>query len=180
MQLSMSGDDDRVEKVIPTTCSNKMCMGTTKEGKVVALVQGDIAELPVDAIVNAANFELKHRSGVASDIARKGGPIIQQESDHLISTVGVLCEGDAVIAKEVGKLPCKSLIHAVVPEWNDGLCGEEALLKRAYLESLKLAANFSSVSVPFIEFGFPVEKAAACIMKAIVRYSALNAPSTFK
>ena len=176
----MSKDDDRVEKVMPTTCSNRLCMGTTKEGKVVALVQGDIAELPVDAIVNAANFELKHRSGVASDIARKGGPIIQQESDHLISTVGVLCEGDAVIAKEVGKLPCKSLIHAVVPEWNDGLCGEEALLKRACLESLKLAANFSSVSVPFIEFGFPVEKAAACIMKAIVRYSALNAPSTFK
>ena len=179
IQLNMSPDSGDDDMAVEGTAigSNRVCMGTTKEGIVIALVQGDITELPVDVIVNAANFDLKHTSGVALAIANKGGPIIQQESDQLICTVGVLCEGDAVITKEVGKLPCKSLIHAVVLKWNDGCCAEEVLLKRACLESLKLASSFRSVSFPVItseEFGYPIEKSAACMVKAFVQYSACN------
>ena len=183
IQLNMSqgaGDNDKVDKGISIGC-NKLCMGSTKEGKVITLVQGDITELPVDVIVNAANFDLKHTSGVALTVANKGGPIIQQESDHLICMAGMLCEGDAVITKEVGKLPCMCLIHAAVPKWNDGRCGEEVLLKRACLESLKLASSFNSVSLPVIsseEFGYPMEKSAAYMVKAFVQYSACNAHST--
>jgi len=179
IQLNMSpgsGEDDMAVKET-TIGSNRACMGTTKEGLVIALVQGDITEHPVDVIVNVANFDLKHTSGVALAIANKGGPIIQQESDHLIRTVGVLCEGDAIITTEVGKLPCKSLIHAVVLKWNDGCCAEEVLLKRACLESLKLASSFSSISFPDIsseDFGYPIEKSAACMVNAFVQFSACN------
>jgi len=178
IQLNMSPDSGNDDMAVEGTTigSSRMCMGTTKEGIVIALVQGDITELPVDVIVNAANFDLKHTSGVALAIANKGGPIIQQESDQLICTVGVLCEGDAVITKEIGKLPCKSLIHAVVLKWNDGCCAE-VLLKRACLESLKLASSFNSVSFPVIsseEFGYPIEKSVACMVEAFVQYSACN------
>ncbi|MDO8746139.1 MAG: macro domain-containing protein [Thermodesulfovibrionales bacterium] len=50
-------------------------------GKKLSLVQGDITERDVDAIVNAANSHLQHGGGVAGSIVRKGGQIIQDESE---------------------------------------------------------------------------------------------------
>jgi len=160
--------------------SSKLCMGTTKEGKVITLVLGNITEFPVDVIVNAANTDLKHVGGVAFAIANKGGPIIQEESNRYIRREGKLSDGDAVMTPKVGKLPCKRLIHAVGPKWNGGLYNEEAFLKRACLESLKLAGNFKTVSFPAISsgvYGFPISKCAACMIKAFVEYSAGNALS---
>ena len=52
--------------------------------KILRLVKGDITERNVDAIVNAANSYLKHGGGVAAAIVRKGGTIIQEESDNIV------------------------------------------------------------------------------------------------
>lgn len=49
------------------------------------LLEGDITEINTDAIVNAANSYLKHGGGVAGAIVRKGGQVIQDESDQLLS-----------------------------------------------------------------------------------------------
>ena len=89
-----SVDDDKT--------SSEICKGTTKEGKRVTLVIGDIENFKVDVIVNAANSLLKHDYGVASAISKKGGPKIQKDSDSYIKTHGTLFEGDAIIRDELG------------------------------------------------------------------------------
>jgi len=173
IQVNMlhDGMDDTTSK----NCCTKLCTGRTQDGTAVTLVQGDITGFPIDVIVNAANSELKHVGGVALAIAKKGGPIIQEESDNFISREGKLHDGDAVMFKEVGKLPCKRLIHAVGPKWNGGLYNTEALFKKACLESLKLASDYRAVLFPALgsgESGFPVKKIAECMVKTFLEHCA--------
>jgi O-acetyl-ADP-ribose deacetylase (regulator of RNase III) len=78
--------------------------------KTLRLVYGDITERDVDVIVNAANSYLKHGGGVAAAIVRKGGKIIQEESDK----IGFVPVGSSAITVS-GRLPCKSIIHTVGP-----------------------------------------------------------------
>ena len=178
IQLNVLQDD--MDNEYFKDCYTKLCTGKTKDGTTITLVQGDISEFPVDVIVNAANCDLKHVGGVALAIAKKGGPIIQEDSDLYISRQGKLSVGDAVMAKEVGKLPCKLLIHAVGPKWDDGLNYEEEILKKVCLESLKLASDFKTVSFPAISsgvFGFPVKKCAECMMETFLEYCTSSALS---
>jgi O-acetyl-ADP-ribose deacetylase (regulator of RNase III) len=74
------------------------------------LVQGDITAREVDAIVNAANSHLQHGGGVAAAIVRKGGKVIQDESDR----IGFTPVGTAVVTG-AGNLPATFVIHAVGP-----------------------------------------------------------------
>ena len=127
------------------------------------LVKGDITTRPVDAIVNAANSYLKHGGGVAGAIVRKGGAIIQEESNK-IDYVPV---GSAVITT-AGKLPCKSVIHAVGPQMGEG--DEDAKLKNAVHSIMRLASEkkFSSISIPAISsgiFGFPKDRCAKILVR---------------
>ncbi|HDH53815.1 MAG TPA: macro domain-containing protein, partial [Nitrospirae bacterium] len=80
------------------------------KSKILRLVKGDITERDVDVIVNAANSHLKHGGGVAGAIVRKGGAIIQEESDR----IGFVPVGSAAMTT-AGRLPCKAVIHAVGP-----------------------------------------------------------------
>jgi O-acetyl-ADP-ribose deacetylase (regulator of RNase III) len=64
---------------------------------VLRFVKGDITERNVDAIVNDANSYLKHGRGVAAAIVRKGGTIIQEESDKIVTSRGLVPDGLAVI-----------------------------------------------------------------------------------
>ena len=61
------------------------------------------------------NSYLKHGGGVAAAIVRKGGAIIQQESDK----IGYVSVGSVAITSG-GRLPCKSVIHAVGPQMGKG------------------------------------------------------------
>src|SRR5215467_14112323 len=116
--------------------------------KIIRLVKGDITERKVDVIVNAANSYLKHGAGVAGAIVRKGGAIIQQESDK----IGYVQVGSAVITTS-GKLPCNAVIHTVGPRMGEG--NEDSKLRKAVQSSLKLAADqgFKSISMPAISSG---------------------------
>lgn len=123
------------------------------KGTYLVVVQGDITEEEVDAIVNAANSHLKHGGGVAGAIVRKGGRVIQEESDK----IGFCPVGKAVVTS-AGKLKAKHVIHAVGPVWGEG--DEENKLKSAILSALTIATekNLKSISIPAIStgiFGYP-------------------------
>ena len=180
--LQDGGDgDDLSDNGVAKIGFSRLGMGTTKEGKIIAIVKGDITEIQVDVIVNASNADLKHIGGVALAIANKGGPVIQEESDRHTRREGKLSDGDAIMMKEVGKLPCKRLVHAVGPRWNGGFSKEEAFLKRACLESLKFARNYKTISFPAISagvFDFPINKCATCMIKAFMEYSSSDLMSS--
>ncbi len=133
----------------------------------VEIVKGDITEEEVDAIVNAANEYLKHGAGVAGAIVRKGGKVIQEESDK----IGYCPTGKAVITT-AGNLKAKYVIHAVGPIWKGGNNNEDELLYSAVRNSLLLAHEYKlrSISFPAIStgiFGFPKERASKIILKAV-------------
>jgi len=150
----------------------------TDEGKIITLVMGDITECQVDVIVNAANSMLDHANGVAAAIVRKGGGIIQKESSCYIQNEGKLCDGDAIMMKEVGSLPCQRLIHAAFPTWNGGRFYERSELISACTKSLNLAVHYCSVAFPGNAHGFPAAVYAHSMIKAFVSWSKANHAST--
>ncbi len=138
------------------------------DGAVIELVKGDITELEVDAIVNAANSALKMGGGVAGAILRKGGYSIQEECDR----IGYCPVGGAVITG-AGKLKAKHVIHAVGPRMGEG--DEDNKLRNATLNSLKLATehNLTSIAFPAIStgiFGFPKDRCADIMLKTTIEY----------
>lgn len=148
-------------------------------GAVLALVQGDLTEARLSAIVNAANPHLQHGGGLAAAIVRRGGPRIQQESDEWVRRNGPAAPGRPAITG-AGSLPCGAVIHAVGPVWGEG--GEDRKLALAVRSALELASanGFVSLGLPAIStgiYGFPVERAAPILLGAIVDYFASD-PST--
>jgi O-acetyl-ADP-ribose deacetylase (regulator of RNase III) len=147
-------------------------------GKLLRLVQGDITERDVDAIVNAANSHLQHGGGVAGAIVRKGGDIIQEESDR----IGFVPVGDAAITT-AGKLRAKHVIHAVGPRMGEG--DEDNKLKSAVVSTLTLASGngLKSVSMPAISsgiFGFPKDRCARILVSESGNYLNDNPESSLE
>ena len=150
-------------------------MHLTDKKKIIRLVKGDITERAVDAIVNAANSYLKHGGGVAGAIVRKGGGIIQKESDK----IGFVPVGSSVITG-AGKLPCKAVIHAVGPKMGEG--DEDVKLISSLRSSFLLASEskFRSISIPAISsgiFGFPKDRCAKILVGEAKKYLLNNVTS---
>ncbi|MGH2628297.1 MAG: macro domain-containing protein [Anaerolineales bacterium] len=138
------------------------------EGTQLELVQRDITDLQVDAIVNAANAKLQLGSGVAGAIKRKGGPSIQEECNR----IGGTPVGTAVMTG-AGHLKAKHVIHAVGPRMGEG--DEDRKLASAVRAALALADRYGlrSIALPALStgnFGFPVDRAARIILTEIHRY----------
>lgn len=138
----------------------------------------DITERNTDTIVNAANSYLRHGGGVAAAIVRKGGAIIQEESNK----IGFVPVGSAVMTT-AGRLSCKAVIHAVGPRMGEG--NEEYKLKKAIINSLLLASiqKFCSISIPAISsgiFGFPKDKCAKILVGETKRFLEQNEESSIK
>jgi len=143
-------------------------------GRMLHLVQGDLTEEAVDAIVNAANAQLQHGGGVAGAIVRRGGGIIQEESDRWVRTHGPASPTHPALTAS-GRLPCRAVIHAVGPVWGEG--DEDRTLAAAVTSALALATaeGFRSVSLPAIStgiFGFPKARGAQIIVRAILDFVA--------
>ena len=135
---------------------------------VIELIEGDITELSVDEIVNAANSQLILGGGVAGAINRKGGPQIQEECNK----IGGTFIGGAVITTG-GKLNTKYVIHAVGPRLGEG--DEDNKLKNATLNSLKVADEngLKSIAFPAIStgiFGFPLNRCAKIMLANTISY----------
>jgi O-acetyl-ADP-ribose deacetylase len=140
-----------------------------KIGKtILRLLSADLTERDVDAIVNAANSRLQHGGGVAGAIVRKGGRVIQEESDR----IGHVPVGGAAITTG-GELKARYVIHAVGPRMGEG--NEDNKLKSAINSVLDLASEerLKSISVPAISagiFGFPKDRCAKILVGETVAF----------
>ena len=124
----------------------------------------NITEETTDAIVNAANSYLLGGGGVDGAIHRAGGPAILAECRLIVSKIGTLAAGKAVITTG-GKLAAKHVIHTVGPVYRGGENGEAETLASAHRESVRLADQhaLSSLAFPAIStgaYGYPVSEAA--------------------
>jgi O-acetyl-ADP-ribose deacetylase (regulator of RNase III) len=135
----------------------------------IVLTKGDITEMEVDAIVNAANIELVLGGGVALAIAKKGGPSIQEECKKLAP----IPVGEAAITG-AGNLKAKHVIHAAGMGLRGPLTTRESLinsvknsLKRAEEKKLKTIA-FPAIGTGIA--GFPKEQCAQVMIDTILEH----------
>ena len=140
------------------------------------IVHGDITQESVDAVVNAANTQLRHGGGVAGVISRVGGPLIQKESNQWVLEHGPVTHETPAYTTG-GLLPCRYVIHAVGPIWGSG--DEDVKLAAAVRGSLEVAESLDleSIALPAIStgiFGFPKERAARIIFKTLSVYCLQN------
>jgi len=128
-------------------------------------IAGDITEQTVDAIVNAANSSLMGGGGVDGAIHSKGGPSILEECKAIRSHYPEgLPTGEAVITG-AGRLPASYVIHTVGPIYGSHGGEEASLLTSCYENCLKLAVEYSLVTVAFPAistgvYGYPKDEAA--------------------
>jgi putative ATPase len=142
------------------------------DGRTIAIVQGDITEANVDAIVNAANEHLQHGGGVAGAISRRGDDSIQAQSSKWVREHGRVPTGSAAITG-AGRLPAKYVIHAVGPIWGSG--DEERKLAAAVTSALTLADEHgvTSIAMPAISsgiYGMPKDVSAKVLIQATADY----------
>eukprot|EP00117_Sycon_ciliatum_P032999 scpid34329/ scgid25482/ Poly [ADP-ribose] polymerase 14; B aggressive lymphoma protein 2 len=169
------GDHPQPVGVISASSGSQRCLEQcVLPGNILLqLMDADITTQRVDAIVNAANDQLKHYGGVALAISNAGGPEIQKDSDRLVyKQRRRIQDGEAVWTK-AGRLPCHFVIHAVGPMWkpyNQLVC--EQSLAEACCSSLQLACQLKcqTIALPAIScgiFGMPVQVCARVMLAAI-------------
>lgn len=138
-------------------------------GVTVECIQGDIADQPdMDAVVNAANADLRMGGGVAGAIHKAAGPELEEECRPFAP----ISPGQAVITG-AHKLPNRNVIHCLGPVYGVDEPSDE-ILATTYRNALQLADEnaLDSVAFPAISsgaFGFPTELAAQIAIKTVVK-----------
>ncbi len=138
----------------------------------VELIEGDITQQQVDAIVNAANSELAGGSGVDGAIHRVGGPALMQETAEKYPNG---CPVGSAVVTSAGALNAKYVFHAVGPVWKGGKSREPALLASAFRTCLKLAIENKCQSIAFPAlsagaYGYPMDLAASNSLKTTIDF----------
>ncbi|MGH9736376.1 MAG: macro domain-containing protein [Candidatus Acidiferrales bacterium] len=135
-------------------------------GDKIILIEGDLTEMDTDAIVNAANNDLQHGGGVAGAIRRRGGPIIQEESN----AIGSIPVGTAAITSG-GQLKARFVIHAASMEL--GGRTDAKALRGSTAHSLRLAneKGIKTIAFPAVGTGiahFPIDQCAEIMLRQVV------------
>ena len=141
----------------------------------IEIVHGDITDMDVDAIVNAANTDLRLGSGVAGAIKKRGGPSIQFECDEH----GPILIGEAAITG-AGDLRAKYVIHAAAMRLG-GAVNRESLVASTESSLIKASENkVQTLAFPAIGTGvggFPLEECANIMVNIVLEY--LGSDSNF-
>ncbi|MCH8611831.1 O-acetyl-ADP-ribose deacetylase [Arsenicicoccus dermatophilus] len=142
---------------------------------VIEIVQGDITEQAVDAIVNAANSSLMGGGGVDGAIHRAAGPSLREECRHVRATdlPDGLPVGEAV-ATSAGDLPCRYVIHTVGPNRHEGQI-DPRLLASCYTRCLDVAQELGvrSIAFPAVSagaYGWKVADVARIALEQVGRH----------
>ncbi len=135
------------------------------------IVRADITRLPVDAIVNAANTQLRQGGGVCGAIFSAAG---EEQMRAACEPLAPIETGQAVMTPGFG-LPARYVIHTAGPVWQGGQAGEEELLRQCYVNSMRLAtqAGLQSIAFPLLSsgiYGYPKDKALGVALSAISVY----------
>lgn len=141
----------------------------------LVIIQGDIAQEPVDAIVNAADPSLLGGGGVDGAIHQAAGPELLAACRQLNG-----CQTGEAKITDGYNLPAKWVIHTVGPIWQGGQQGEPQLLARCYHNALSLAAQYDckTVAFPAISagvYGYPLTPAARIAIATVKSFS-VNSP----
>jgi O-acetyl-ADP-ribose deacetylase (regulator of RNase III) len=136
----------------------------------IRVVQGDITQLKVDVIVNAANSTLLGGGGVDGAIHRAAGPQLKAHC----ATLGGCPTGEAKITPGF-RLAAKHVIHTVGPVYHGGKSNEATLLANCYRNSLELAIKngVRSIAFPSIStgaYGYPKDEAARIAVSLMKQY----------
>lgn len=134
----------------------------------IRVLQGDLTLAETDAIVNAANTRLQHGGGVAAAIVRRGGRIIQDESN----LAGLVPTGQVYVTTG-GALRAKHVIHTVGPHGSDPDADQK--LESAVTEALREAGErgLATIALPAISsgiFGFPKDRCAEILLHTALQY----------
>lgn len=140
----------------------------------IEVVQGDITEQTIDAIVNAANSSLLGGGGVDGAIHRRGGPAILETCRELRRTryLDGLPTGEAV-ATTAGDLSARWVIHTVGPVYGRTGGRDAELLAACHLASLRVADEVGARTVAFPAistgaFGYPIREAATIAIGSVL------------
>lgn len=139
------------------------------DGVRVQVMQGDLTQQDVGAIVNAANNDLLLGGGVAGAIARAGGPSIQAECQQ----IGSIEIGDAAITG-AGKLKARHVIHAASMRLGGRTTAEN--LRSSTRRSLEIAneQGLTSIAFPAVGTGiagFPMDECARIMIGEVVEHA---------
>jgi O-acetyl-ADP-ribose deacetylase (regulator of RNase III) len=139
------------------------------DGLTVEVLQGDLTQQDVDAIVNAANNDLELGGGVAGAIARAGGPQIQAEC----RAIGQIEVGDAAITGG-GMLRARFVIHAASMRLGGRTSAES--LRQSTRRSLEIAREKSLTTIAFPAVGtgiahFPMDECARIMLEEVVAHA---------
>lgn len=140
----------------------------------IHLMKGDITQIQVDAIVNAANTSLLDGAGVCGAIHAAAGPELLEECRAL----GECATGQAKITKAY-RLPAKFVIHAVGPIWRGGAKSEASLLADCYSSVMKLALkhHIKTIAFPAIScgiYGYPIKQASEIAVKEVSHFISMH------
>lgn len=140
-------------------------------GGELTVLEGDITALDVDAIVNAANEELRPGGGVCGAIHRAAGPALARACADSVQALGPCRTGKARITPGFD-LPAKWVVHAVGPVWQGGDAREAHFLAETYRYALRLAGSreANTIAFPAIStgiFGYPLAPATEIAVRAV-------------
>jgi O-acetyl-ADP-ribose deacetylase len=140
----------------------------------IVLIQGDLTEMDVDAIVNAANNDLQLGGGVAGAIRRKGGPEIQRECD----AIGSIPIGGAAITSG-GRLKARHVIHAASMQLGGATTAQALCSSTAHALRIAAQNKVKTVAFPAVGTGiagFPMKECAEIMLTEAVKF--LQSPSS--